>query len=115
MCLGALALTGCTGLDAAIEADATNFADTQLRTTGSEVSDYRQGGECIVVEVVTPGGETYRVIMVAQRPGPQPYEPTGISKLFTLDQFVPSSDVGCGIMKTGAYGRDDNGDWAILG
>jgi hypothetical protein len=114
-CLVALVLTGCTRLDPAVEADATEFADSQLGVLGSEVTDFKKGGECIVAEVTVPDGQTYRVIMVNQRPGPQPYEPTGISQLFTLDEFFPGSDVGCGIMKTDAYGRDANGDWAILG
>ena len=115
-CLAVLALAGCeSNLDPEIQADATEFADSELDVTGTEVTTYRSGGECVVAEVEAPDGQRYRVIMVNQRPGPQPYKPTWISQLFSLDDFVPDSDVGCGIMKTDAYGKDAKGNWAVLG
>ena len=72
-----------------------------------------QGGECIVAEVAVPGGETYRVALVHQNGEPEPYEPVWISQIYTLDDFVASSDVGCGITHTPAYVFDKNGERII--
>lgn len=77
-----------------------DYTKQELGVDQVEVGAWKQGGECIVAEVAVPGGETYRVALVNQNGEPKPYEPAWISQIYTLDDFVASSDVGCGITHT---------------
>lgn len=86
-----------------------DFTQQELGVDQVEVGDWRQGGECIVAEVEVSGGETYRVALVNQNPEPKPYQPIWISQIYTLDDFVSSSDAWCGIIHTDAYVFDKNG------
>ncbi len=90
-----------------------DFTKQELSVDRTEVGDWRLGGECIVAEVAVSGGETYRVALVNQNPEPNPYEPLWISQIFTLDDFVSSSDAWCGIIHTPAYVFDSNGERII--
>jgi hypothetical protein len=110
-------LAGCSeSLDPKFASIATEFADTELGVSGSEVVDWRKGVECLVAEVKTPSDETYRVIMVAQARNLErkPYTPWGVSQLYTLDDFVASSDVGCGVYNTNAWEENPNGRAVIV-
>ena len=108
LALGVL-LAGCTGLDGSVEDSIVNYAQQELGVEGVEVGDWKKGGECIAAEVTTEDDETYRVILVAQNLGPQPYEPLVVSQIYTLDDFVGSSDAWCGIIHTPAYVFDKDG------
>jgi hypothetical protein len=115
--LGVCALAGCSeSLDARFATIATDFADSELGVSGSEVVDWRQGGECLVAEVKTPNGQTYRVIMVAQARNleKKPYSPWGVSQQFTLDDFIGDSDVGCGVYRTDVWEKNANGRAVIV-
>ena len=90
-----------------------DYAQRELGVEGVEVGDWKQGGECIAAEVTTEDDETYRVILVAQNPGPQPYDLLGISQIYTLDDFIGSSDAWCGIIHTPAYVNDKDGERII--
>jgi len=110
--LAAGCLAGCSeSLDPSLASLATEFADDELEVSGSELVDWRKGGECLVAEVRTPDDKTYRVIMVAQARDleKEPYTPWGVSQLYTLDDFVASSDVGCGVYNTNAWKQNANG------
>jgi len=116
----ASALLACSSAESKVESKAEDkalaFVDDELGVSGTELVAVRKGGECFVAEVEAPDGEKYRVIMVSQLPDPEdPYDVFGMSQLFTLADFIGDSDVGCGIMKTDAYGQNDDGDWVILG
>lgn len=90
-----------------------DFTKQELGVDHVEVGDWRQGVECLVAEVEVSGGETYRVALVAQNPEPDPYQPLWISQIFTLDDFVGSSDAWCGIIHTPAYVFDKDGERII--
>ena len=110
-------LAGCSeNLDPKFASVAAEFADGELGISGSEVVDWRKGGECLVAEVRTPDEETYRVIMVAQARNleKKPYTPLGVSQVYTLDDFVPSSDVWCGVYKTNAWELNAKGHMVIV-
>jgi hypothetical protein len=108
-------LSGCSEtLDSNIASTATTFADERLGVTGSEVVDWRQGVECLVAEVKTPDGETYRVVMIARGRTKEPYSPWGVSQLYTLDDFIGSSDVGCGVYNTNAWEQRPKGRAVIV-
>ena len=92
-----------------VKGSIVDFTKEELGVDQVEVGDWRQGGECIVAEVEVSGGDTYRVALVAQNPEPSPYEPLWISQIFTLDDFVSSSDAWCGIIHTDAYVFDKDG------
>ena len=111
------ALGACSNpAEAKAEDKALEYVDSRLGVSGSALVSTRTGGECIVADVEAPDGERYRVILVAQLPNPEdPYDVFGMSQRFSLADFIGSSDVGCGIMKTDAYGQDENGKWVILG
>jgi hypothetical protein len=111
-CLG-----GCSeSLDPRFASIATEFADSELGVSGSEIVDWRKGGECLVAEVRTPSDETYRVIMVAQARNleKKPYSPWGVSQQFTLDDFIGDSDAGCGVYKTNVGEENANGRAVIV-
>lgn len=111
-------LAGCSeSLDPSLASLATEFADDELDVSGSEVVDWRKGGECLVAEVRTPSDEIYRVVMVTQARNleKKPYTPWGVSQLYTLDDFVGSSDVGCGVYNTNAWEQKPNGRAVIVG
>jgi len=115
--LGVGCLAGCSeSLDPKFASIATEFADTELGVSGSEVVDWRKGGECLVAEVRTPDDEIYRVVMVTQARDleKKPYTPWGVSQLYTLDDFVGSSDVGCGVYNTNAWEENAKGRAVIV-
>ena len=92
-----------------VKGSIVDFAKEELGVDHVEVGAWRQGGECIVAEVAVPGGETFRVALVAQNPEPKPYQPIWISQIYTLEDFVASSDAWCGIIHTPAYVFDKDG------
>lgn len=96
-----------------VKGSIVEFAQQELGVEDVEVGDWKRGGECIAAEVTTGNDETYRVVLVAQNPEPQPYEPLGISQIYTLDDFVSSSDAWCGIIHTPAYVHDKDGERII--
>ncbi len=108
-------MAGCSeSLDPNIASTATKFADEKLDVTGSEIVDWRKGVECLVAEVRTADDETYRVVMIAKGDPGKPYTPWGVSQLYTLDEFVASSDVGCGVYNTNAWEENANGRAVIV-
>jgi hypothetical protein len=113
--LAVCCLAGCSeSLDPKFASIATEFADSKLDVTGSEIVDWRKGVECLVVEVRTPDDELYRVVMTANGDPGKPYTPWGVSQLYTLDDFVASSDVGCGVYNTNAWEENSNGRAVIV-
>ncbi|HEX5018879.1 MAG TPA: hypothetical protein VFX15_14975 [Actinomycetes bacterium] len=115
--LGFSCLAGCSeSLDPKYASIAIEFADSELGVSGSEIVNWRKGAECLVAEVRTPDDELYRVIMVAQARNleKKPYTPWGVSQLYTLDDFVADSDVGCGVYNTNAWEENDNGRALIV-
>jgi hypothetical protein len=97
-------------LNPELKGSIVDFTKQELGVDEVVVGAWRQGGECIVAEVAVSGGETYRVALVNQNPGPKPYQPVWISQIYMLDDFVASSDAGCGIIHTPAYVFDKDGE-----
>lgn len=100
-------------LNPEVKGQIVDFTQQELGVEQAEVGDWKQGVECIVAEVTVSGGETYRVALVSQNPEPKPYQPMWISQIYTLDDFVASSDAGCGIIHTPAWVFDKEGGRVI--
>ena len=112
----ALCLCSCTdSRDPQVEAQIRDYVQDKLDVPEIEIVGWKEAVECVVADIQVPDGQTYRVILIAQNPEPRPYDVLGISQRFELEDFVGSSDVWCGVMKTDAYGKDDDGNWALVG
>lgn len=89
------------------------FAKEELGVDQVQIGAWKRGGECIAAEVTIDGSEEYRVVLVNQNGEPKPYEPLWISQIYTLDDFIPDSDVWCGLVNTPAYVNDKDGERII--
>ena len=96
-----------------VKGSIVEFTRQQLGVDEVQIGSWRKGGECIAAEVTVDQGESYRVVLVNQNGEPEPYQPNWISQIYTLDDFLPDSDVWCGLIGTPAVVHDKDGAHVI--
>lgn len=89
---------------------AVRYSEAKLSTGGVHVLRLRIGGgsgDCSMAEVETPLG-TRRVLFAADGEGAEDlWQPFAVSASFRWSQYVPDSDVDCGLYNAGLLSKRD--------
>lgn len=91
-------------------AGAVRYSEGKLSTSDVRVVRLRIGGgagDCAIAEVDTPAG-LRRVLFSASGEGSEDlWQPFAVSSSFQWSQYVPDSDVDCGLYNAGLLSRRD--------
>lgn len=89
---------------------AVRYTESRLGVEGVQVIRFRIGGgsgDCAMAEVSTTLGFRRVLFAASGKPGEDLWQPFAVSDAFRWEDYVPDSDVLCGLYNAGLYSSKD--------